>query len=209
MRAGLFCRRSVSVFVGCFRYGYNIRAIMHLPVFASEGFVPIYVVAGLPDELTFRFVRNSVEASPVIVTVMSYPIPWAFGRFFGSQTAVNKRFRQFIVGVCDYVFAYSRYFACILEPIFVTDYQFSVVGVFCFGYFTIPSGIFQTVGQPFLLVVFVANPLDDMVVLVRYPFFQNLFESVIQISAFEFLRIPQGSPAHVFSVYVTVLPSYT
>lgn len=119
-RAGLFCRRSVSVFVGCFRYGYNIRAIMHLPVFASEGFVPIYVVAGLPDELTFRFVRNSVEASPVIVTVMSYPIPWAFGRFFGSQTAVNKRFRQFIVGVCDYVFAYSRYFACILEPIFVT-----------------------------------------------------------------------------------------
>ena len=69
---------------------------MHLPVFASEGFVPIYVVAGLPDELTFRFVRNSVEASPVIVTVMSYPIPWAFGRFFGSQTAVNKRFRQFI-----------------------------------------------------------------------------------------------------------------
>lgn len=136
-RAGLFCRRSVSVFVGCFRYGYNIRAIMHLPIFASEGFVPIYVVAGLPDELTFRFVRNSVEASPVIVTVMSYPIPWAFGRFFGSQTAVNKRFRQFIVGVCDYVFAYSRYFACILEPIFVTDYQFSVVGVFCFGYFTI------------------------------------------------------------------------
>ena len=60
------------MFVGCFRYGYNIRAIMHLPVFASEGFVPIYVVAGLPDELTFRFVRNSVEASPVIVTVMSY-----------------------------------------------------------------------------------------------------------------------------------------
>ena len=116
-RAGLFCRRSVSVFVGCFRYGYNIRAIMHLPVFASEGFVPIYVVAGLPDELTFRFVRNSVEASPVIVTVMSYPIPWAFGRFFGSQTAVNKRFRQFIVGVCDYVFATAD-----TSPVFLSQY---------------------------------------------------------------------------------------
>ena len=182
---------------------------MHLPVFASEGFVPIYVVAGLPDELTFRFVRNSVEASPVIVTVMFYPIPWAFGRFFGSQTAVNKRFRQFIVGVCDYVFAYSRYFACILEPIFVTDYQFPVVGVFCFGYFTIPSGIFQTVDQSFLPVVFVANSLDDMVVLVRYPFFQNLFESVIQKVRLNFCEFHRVSPAHVFSVYVTVLPSYT
>ena len=41
------------MFVGCFRYGYNIRAIMLLPVFASEGFVPIYVVAGLPDCLLY------------------------------------------------------------------------------------------------------------------------------------------------------------
>lgn len=90
---------------------------MHLPIFASEGFVPIYVVAGLPDELTFRFVRNSVEASPVIVTVMSYPIPWAFGRFFGSQTAVNKQFRQFIVGVCDYVLLTAD-----TSPVFLSQY---------------------------------------------------------------------------------------
>ena len=100
------------------------------------------------------------------------------------------------------------------SPVFLSQYlshiyQFPVVGVFCFGYFTIPSGIFQTVGQPFLLVVFVANPLDDMVVLVRYPFFQNLFESVIQISAFEFLRIPQGFTGPCFFRVFSVLPSYT
>ena len=65
------------MFVGCFRYGYNIRAIMHLPIFASEGFVPIYVVAGLPDELTFRFVRNSVEASPVIDVYKRQPLKTA------------------------------------------------------------------------------------------------------------------------------------